>query len=401
MDRTATGETLFGHRVDALTAVALGDKRGAKWADIPTDVLPAWIADSDLPMAEPVVAAIRAAIDRGDLGYPSEDQGPAEAWAVWCSRRHGWTPDVRYASPHGNVVAALSACIDVLTAPGEPVVVPVPAYPPFRLAVADLGRRPVEVSLTLESGHRPTLDLEAIGDALRAGARMVLLCSPHNPTGRCWSGPELEALAEVVLANDGWLISDEVFADITLPGAVHIPTASLAPEVSARTVTLTAASKAFATAGLKYALAVSPDETLHQRMLRRRHTRGATPGILGALAAEAAWLDGDAWLDAALEYLAARRAQVVAAMPRLPEVGCSPPEATYLAWLDLRRTPFASDPAAALLTRARVQLSDGAPFGAPGFTRLNFALPRPVLGEVLDRVAAALELSTQLRKASG
>ncbi|GAB2950828.1 aminotransferase class I/II-fold pyridoxal phosphate-dependent enzyme [Micromonospora polyrhachis] len=379
----------FAATADGITLEALRRKRGAKWTESPPDAIAAWVADSDLPLAPVVTTAIRAAVERGDLGYPHEDGAPVRAWAGWCERRYGWTPDVRHVSQHGNVVAALAACIDLLTEPGEPVVVPVPAYPPFLLAPGDLGRTAVPVPLVTDGSGRPTFDLDAIAAALRAGARLVLLCSPHNPTGRSWSVPELEQLAEVVLRHDGWLVSDEIFADVTLPGARHVPTASLAHEVAARTVTLAAASKAFGIAGLRYALAAAPDPELHMAIRHRRHVRGATPSALGAVATEAAWRGGDGWLDAALAYLDARRADLAAALPSLTGVRCHLPEATYLAWLDLRVTPFAIDPAAKLLAAARVHLSEGTPFGTAGFTRMNLALPGPVLAEALDRLAAA------------
>jgi cysteine-S-conjugate beta-lyase len=380
----------FAAAADGLTPDVLRRKRSAKWAGVPDDVLPAWVADLDLPLCDAVLSAIHSAVDRGDLGYLVEDSTAPSAWADWCRRRYGWTPDVTYASPHGSAVAALAACVDLLTAPGEQIVVPVPAYPPFRLVAGDLGRRHVEVPLLVDDAGRNAFDLDRIAAALDAGARMVLLCSPHNPTGQSWSATHLRALADLAVAHDAWLVSDEVHADLTLPGARHVPTASLGPQIAARTVTLTSASKAFGITGLKYALAIVPDEETHHRFLHRRHTRGATPGILGALAAEAAWRHGDAWLDAVLAYLDARRAQVAASLPKLTGVRWVPNEATYFAWLDLRATPFAGDPAASLLTHARLQLSGGDAFGAPGFARLNTALPRPVLGDALDRLARAL-----------
>ncbi|MEV4755069.1 aminotransferase class I/II-fold pyridoxal phosphate-dependent enzyme [Micromonospora sp. NPDC049559] len=386
---SSNGSSEFAALADALTEAQLRRKRGAKWGETPPGVLPAWVADPDLPIAPPVAAALRAAVDGNDLGHPYEDPAPARAWARWSARRYGWEPDVSYASGHGNVVAAMAACIDLLTAAGEPVIVPVPTYPPFLLAVRDLGRTPLPVPLRVDESGRDVFDLGAVAAALRDGARLVLLCSPHNPTGRCWSADELGELAELVVAHEGWLVSDEVFADVTLPGARHVPTASLGDAIAARTVTVTSASKAFGTAGLRYALAVAPDADLHARISHRRYTRGATASLLGAVAAEAAWRHGDRWMDDAVRYLDARRTDLLDALPRLPGVRCRPPEATYLSWWDLRETRFAAAPARELLARARVQLSDGEPFAAAGFARFNFALPRPLLAQALDRLAEA------------
>ena len=388
----------FAAAADALTEAQLRRRRGLKWSSTPPGVLPAWVADMDLPLAEPVLAAVRAALDRQDLGYPGDDPGGPAAWADWCARRHGHRPDQRYVSQHADVVTALAAVIELLTEPGEQVVVPTPAYPPFLAGVASLGRRVASAPLAAGSDGRARLDLDSIGAALQAGARVVLLCSPHNPAGRAWERAELTALAELVLAYDGWLVSDEVHADLVLPGARHVPTAAVGTEVAARTVTLAAASKAFGLTGLKYALAAVPEEALHRRLTERLQARGGNPGILGAVAAEAAWRHGQPWLDAALAYLAGNRELTVSALAALPGLRWQPHEATYLAWLDLRGAGLGDDPAAVLLDRARVAVNPGHSFALPaeqgdGRVRLIHGTSLPLLRQVLHRIDAVLESS--------
>jgi cystathionine beta-lyase len=281
--------------------------------------------------------------------------------------------------------------IDRFCEPDDGVVVTTPIYPPFLRAVEQTGRRLCEVPLALgAAGYE--LDLPALRRAA-AGARVLLLCHPHNPTGRAFRRDELEALAEIVLAHDLRVISDEIHADLVLSGAPFVPFAALGPEVAARTLTLTSASKAFNIAGLRTAVAVFGSDELRRRFLTLpRYVRGGI-GILGIEATRVAWLEGGPWLEAALDYLRGSRALVADAVrASLPGVVYHPGEATYLAWLDCRALGLAPSPFRFFLERAKVALSDGPSFGAPGrgFVRINFATSRAILSEALERMAKAL-----------
>jgi len=230
--------------------------------------------------------------------------------------------------------------------------------------------------------------------AVDAGTRAILLCHPHNPTGRVLRRAELEGIAALALERDLVVVSDELHGDLVLPGAEHVPFASLGPEVEARTITLTAASKAFNIAGLRCAVAVFGSDSLRRRFLELpRHLRGGL-GILGIEATRAAWRFADPWREAVVAKLAENRRLVAERVAEaLPGVRFHPPEATYFAWLDCRALGLEPSPFRFFLDRARVAFSDGASFGRPGagFVRLNFATSRALVTEAIERAAKALK----------
>ena len=359
-------------------------KRGVKWHRPGPDVLPAWVADMDFPVAEPIRAAVTSALARGDLGYPDWTEHPlAVPFAERMADRFGWTPDPAHVRGLTDVIQGLQVVIELATRPGDGVVLAVPNYPPFLAAVPRQGRR--LVPLPVEDGR---LALETLADG--PDARLLLLVNPHNPTGRVFTRPELEEVAEFAARHDLLVISDEIHADLTYPGHQHVPFAALGPDVAARTVTLTSATKAFNIAGLRCAVAhVGPDE------LRRRWD-AQPPDLLGALnvlgveATRAAWQEGDQWLAGVRAHLTAQRERLTARLAGLP-VRYRPPEATYLAWLDWPDR----DDAYGFFRRAGVELSAGPEFGGrPSQVRLNFATSTAVLDEILDRIAAALTASS-------
>jgi cystathionine beta-lyase len=379
---------------DALDLGRLRRRRGEKWQRYGPEVLPAWVAEMDFPLAEPVRRAVREALELEDLGYPLAprlEDLPA-CFAARMQQRFGWRCDPQRVEVIGDVVQGIYVAVTQLCAPGEGVVVQTPIYAPFLQAVAETGRRLVE-NPVVRGAERFEMDLDQLRAALDAGTRVLLLCNPHNPTGRVFERAELEALAELVIAHDLVVVSDEIHADLVYPGGRHVPFASLAPELEARTLTLTSASKAFNVPGLRCALAYFGSAELGRRFLGvPRHLRGGL-GALGQAATLAAWREGQPWLDRVLAYLADNRERVrrfVAS--ELPGVVHVPPEASYLAWLDCRALGLGRSPQRFWLERARVALSAGESFGTPGqgFVRLNFATSRAILGEILERLAKAL-----------
>jgi len=279
-----------------------------------------------------------------------------------------------------------------LSEPGDGVVVQTPIYPPFLGAVAKQGRRLDENPLA--PGPRGyEFDLDRLRSETDGRTRILLLCNPHNPTGRAFRRGELEAVAQVALERGWWVVADEIHQDLVYAGHRHVPFASLGPEVEARTITLTAASKAFNVAGLRCAVGIFGSEEAKRRFCALpRHLRGGI-GMLGIEALEAAWRYGEPWLDEVRAYLAANREYLIAFVrDELPGVVVHPPEATYLAWLDCRALDLRPSPFAFFLEKAKVALSDGATFGTPGrgFARINFATSRAILSDALERMAKAL-----------
>ncbi len=370
--------------------------RGEKWQRYPPDVLPAWVAELDFPVAEPVQRVIEAALRDQDFGYPLSAE-KTELPAVFCERmerRFGWSPDPGQVDVLSDVVQGVYLAIDTLSEPGEGVAIHTPIYPPFLSCLKDTGRRLVSNPL-LDSGKRYELDFDGLRGAPRE-TRVLLLCNPHNPTGRVFSREELRELAGIALERGWWIVSDEIHADLVYPGADHVPIASLGPEVAARTLTLTSATKAFNIPGLRCALAVCGSEELRARFNRRpSHERGGL-GSLGIDATIAAWREGDPWLDTVRQYLQRNRDALIGAIQaEFPGVVYRPPEAGYLAWLDCRALALGHGESAYrfFLDRARVALAPGEVFGEPGrgFVRLNFGTTEAILAEILRRMRKALE----------
>lgn len=367
----------------------LRSRRSAKWSYYPPDVLPAWVAEMDFPLAPPVAEALHAAIDRDDVGYSNVGASrlPA-AFAGFAERRMGWSVDPEQVIACNDVVGGLRDLLRVLTGPGEGVVITPPVYHPFFSLVPEAGRELVEVPL-LEGRD---LDLEGIAAAFAGGAGALMLCNPHNPTGAVLSRGELERLAEIAAEHEAWVLSDEIHAPLTLPGAEHIPFLGVSEHAAARGVALISASKAFNLAGLGCALIVTGGEPARAKVdllpFGARH-----PGHLGVIGAEAAFEHGDEWLDAVIAVLDANRRSIAdQLLRRLPEIAYTQPRAGYLAWLDCTRLELGVDPAPAILERGRLAISAGPQFGSggEGHVRLNFGTSPTLVSEAVARIAGTV-----------
>jgi cystathionine beta-lyase len=380
--------------LDALDVEVLRGNPGEKWSLYPEDVLPAWVADMDFPVAEPIRRVLRRAVDRSYFGYPvnPRPQDLPTLFAQRAGERYGWELSPARVEIITDVVQGVYVALQQFAERDAGVVLQTPIYPPFFAAVRDTGRRAVECAL-VAGGRHYEIDFDALRSAIDAGTRILLLSHPHNPTGRVFSRAELEALAELAIERDLFVVSDEIHADLVFSGREHIPLATLGPKVAERTLTLMSASKAFNIAGLRCAVAVFGSDAQKRRFNQvPRHTRGGLNGV--ALAAcDAAWRHAQPWLDRVLPYLEANRDFVAEfATRRLSGTRGFPPEATYLAWLDCRGLGLEPSPQQFFLKHARVALSDGRSFGATGegFVRLNFATSRAILSDICERMAGAL-----------
>jgi cysteine-S-conjugate beta-lyase len=371
----------------------LRSRRTNKWHKFPDDVLPAWVADMDFGVAPPIAEAMARLARNQEYGYAAREGALQAAFSCRMQGRFGWWTDPTNAHPIGDLVQASFSSVMAFSDPGDAVLLQLPSYPPFMAAITDTGRRLIANPMR-DNGTRWVLDLAAYEAAPDPRARVLIFCHPQNPTGRAFSRAELEDVAAFAIRHDLVVVSDEIHADIVYPGNTHIPLASLSPEIAARTITITSATKSFNIPALRCAVMYFGSAELKTRFFARIPSRLlGSPGVTGVDATIAAWDDGQPWLDEILGQLKANRdwlAQTIGA--ELPGVTMRQPEATYLAWLDCSALALPCPAGQFFLDRARVGLNSGESFGAQyaNFARLNFASPAPVLREVVGRMAEAV-----------
>ncbi|MGW4681462.1 MalY/PatB family protein [Micromonospora taraxaci] len=374
-----------------LTIGQLRQRTSLKWREYPDDVLPLWVAEMDVPLAEPVARAITDAVARGDTGYTAGTAYP-QALAEFAHRRWGWdglaverttlVPDVM----HG-VVEALRLLTDV----GDAVVVNCPVYPPFYDFVTHAGRRIVEAPL----GEDLRIDLGALEDAFRqarAGGRPAayLLCNPHNPTGVLHTAAELAAVASLADQHGVRVVADEIHAPVVIGGGQFVPYLSVPGAENG--LSLMSASKGWNLAGLRGAMLIAGPAAAGD-LARVPFEASVSTSHLGVIAHTAAFRDGGEWLDAVLTGLDDNRRLLAALLAEhLPVVRYQPGQATYLAWLDCRALGLGDDPASVFLDRGRVALNPGTAFGTggEGHVRLNLATAPELITEAVRRMAAAV-----------
>ena len=366
-------------------------RRCKRWSLYPEDVIDLSVAEMDLPVAEPIMEVLRDAVERQAFGYPlpAEETELPRAAATWLAAK-GLTVEPEQIRLMPDVIKGIVLSLRHHTEAGTPVAMITPTYSRFHDAAVAAEREVIEVPM-LDPGDGYVLDLEGVDAALGAGARSVLLCNPSNPVGRVFSRQELSALADLVESHGARTISDEIHAPLAYDGG-FTPYASVGEHAAAHSMTHTSASKGWNIPGLRCALVVmtSPDDPPVWDSLPRASKGGISP--LGIEATVAAFTRGGAWMDQALANLAQSRETLLEALGRsgLGDL-VHRPEATYLAWLDLRRFGLA-DARTHLLEHAGVAVTAGEEHGGAGtgFVRLNFATPPDVLTTAVDRIAGAL-----------
>lgn len=357
------------------------------------DVIPLWVADMDFAAPACVQQALAERLAHPVFGYSFPQERFYQSLYGWFERRHQWAIDPAQVMLTPGVVPSLFACVQALSEPGERILVPTPVYPPFFAAVEKSARQLIQSPL-LAGPRGYELDFDHLEREAAAGARLLLLCSPHNPVGRVWRQDELERLIALALRHRLVIVSDDIHCDLTFPGQQHIPLARLAPP-ELRLVTAISASKTFNIPGFALSalvVAQSADQQAIRAVLERAHVNPCNPLSLAAF--EAAYRDGDRWLDALRHYLQGNRERVTAFIARQPALRCHPPEATCLMWLDCRALNLS---ATALrdffIHQARLGLNEGTSFGlgGDGFMRLNIGTQRTRLKQALGQLEAALQ----------
>ncbi|MGD0701601.1 MAG: aminotransferase class I/II-fold pyridoxal phosphate-dependent enzyme [Trebonia sp.] len=390
----------FAATADQITIGELRARGSLKWTRGGPGVIGAFVAEMDFGAAPPIQAALLDAVSRADFGYLSDRAaaGLADSCARWQADRYGWDVDPARVRLLPDLITGLKAVITLFSKPGSPVILPTPAYMPFLSVPKSLGRDIIQVPMATASDGRAVLDTDGIDAAFKRGGHLLILCNPCNPVGRVYEAAELAAVADVVAANNGRVFADEIHAPVIYPGTTHIPYASISELTAAHTVTGTSAAKGWNLSGLKCAQLIlsSDSDAAVWSVDPYAFERGTS--TVGVRAATAAYRDGGGWLAEVVEYLdGSRRLLAELLREQLPDVRYRIPEGTYLGWLDCRDLfavagASAVSPAEFFLSKAQVILTDGADCGdaGRGHVRLNFATPRPILAEIVRRLAEAV-----------
>ncbi len=356
------------------------------------DLLPLWVADMDFPSPPAVQKAILERAAHPTFGYTAELEDDNQALIDFWQRRHGLTVTAESLTLMPCVVTGIKLAILALTQPGDKVLIQSPVYGPFRMSVQATGRTLADAPMIRDENGRYTMDLAATEAQLQAGAKLMILCSPHNPASRAWTKEELTALIELLEKYDVPLVSDEIHADFVYAPNTFVPALALKKE---KVMSFCAASKTFNLAGLQQACCICPDEKIREAFRAEMNRAGVRAGNIFALeATRAAYNEGDTWLDGLLSYLDGNRRHLAALVAEhLPRAVLTPIEATYLGWLDLRAYGFTEEELMQRTLAAGVQFTGGRFFGdnGEGFLRINIGCPRRYITEGILRLKKALE----------
>jgi cystathionine beta-lyase len=351
------------------------------------DILPFWVADMDFAAPAFVLDAVRERLRHEIIGYTRVPESLSTAFQSWLQRSYGWAVADEWLVWIPGVVTGFNLAARAVGGAEGSVLIPAPVYYPFLSVPANAGLNGQQSRLKPDRDGRWRMDFDDLKRRVDASTRLMMLCNPQNPTGRVYSKGELAAVADFCLEHDITLCSDEIHCSLVLDEETrHIPIASLSPQIADRTITLYAATKTYNIPGLPCAVAVIPNADLRHAF--KRAMVGLVPNVspLAIAASTAAFADESSYLPELLDYLRGNLERVAAvAGPRLARL-----EGTYLAWIDMRDSVVAERPGS-YFEEAGLGLSDGGPFGGPGFVRFNFACPRSLLERGLERFAAALE----------
>lgn len=356
------------------------------------NVIPLWIADSDFATPEFITKAICDRAKHPVYGYSFRTDSYFDAIINWTQRRHGWKIDREWICFSPGVVAGLAFAMRAVSGEGDGMVIQPPVYPPFARTILNNNRRVVNNPLKLID-NRFEIDFEDL-DARLAEAKALILCSPHNPTGRVFSREELPHIGELCVKHNVVIISDEIHCDLVQKPYHHTHIAALDPRFAERTITLIAPSKTFNIAGLSTSAAIIPNAELRQRFedeMNRIHVDQGN--IFGAVALEAAYNHGEEWLDQQMDYVAENRKFVEEYLKEhIPSITTCRSEGTFLMWLDFSRWNMDCETLNRfLIEEAGLGLNEGRLFGEEGcrHMRLNIGAPRATIRRAMEQLLKA------------
>ncbi len=366
------------------------------------DILPMWVADMDFPSAKPITDAIIERAGHQVFGYTLPEKSVTGAIVDRIQQKYGWSINPEWIVFTPGVIPSIHAAIRAFTHPGDDIIIQGPVYYPFWSALHDCGCQVANNQLKLLDRHYEIdyNDLKskfAPKDGMSptaSRARMMILCSPHNPVGRVWTRDELVQMGEIVIERGALMLSDEIHCELLFKGAKHIPFASISKEFEQHSVLCMAPSKTFNLAGLNASIIIIPNEELRLRFNAAKQGIVTRVNLFGLTAMEAAYRHGDEWLAQLLEYLQGNLDYLMAYLEqKIPRIEVIKPEGTYLVWLDCRKLGLDDAELRSFMRKkARVGLDDGYLFGpsGSGFQRINIACPRSTLSEALLRIEEAV-----------
>jgi cystathionine beta-lyase len=360
------------------------------------DVLPMWVADMDIVTPPFVRDAVSARAQHPVYGYEEMPESAFEAQIAWMKRRHGIGFEREWMLFSPSVVATINLAIQAFTRPGDKVIYQPPVYAPFFKSISNNGRTLLANPLYRDDQGDYRFDFDDLRSKIDHRTKLLLLCSPHNPVGRVWREEELRELADICLEHDIKVLSDEIHSDLVYGASRHLPFASLSDEVRDITITAIGPGKTFNVAGLSISTVVIADDTMREtftQLYRSIHFAEGT--VFGHAGFEAAYRHGDTWVDALNEHLYGNVSLLAAMAQDHDMIDLTLPEGTYLAWIDCNAMGL-NDKALRqfFVDQAGLGLNPGTVFGkeGSGFMRLNFAVPRPVMQEAVEKFDRSLRI---------
>jgi len=380
----------------------------AKWDLSPflfgeTDVIPMWVADMDLPVAKPIIEALKKRLEHEIFGYSVPiPYSTLMAVVNRMKRNYDWDVKPEWIVATPGVVPAMHNAVRAFTNPGDAVVHQEPVYYHFHGAIEGSGCQRASNELILRNG-RYGIDYADLASKFEpkmgmyptpSRAKMLMLCNPHNPVGRVWTREELAKMGEIAISNDAVVVSNEIHCEVLFKGHQHIPFASISEEFEQNSVVCMAPSKTFNVAGLEASVIIIPNDKLRKRFEETRSGILPKVNVMGLVALEAAYDKGDVWLEQFLDYLQGNYEFLAEYIKnRIPSIKVIEPEGTYLIWLDCRKLGMNPEALKEFMNhKARVGLDHGFVFGSggAGFERMNIACPRATLEEALKRIEKAV-----------
>jgi len=358
------------------------------------DLLPMWVADMDFKTPDFIVEAIKKRASHEVFGYTVRPDSYYESIIKWIGKKHKWKLEKDWIIFSPGIVPAVNMAVMAYTDPGDKIIVQPPVYFPFFSAVKDNGRELVYNQLQLKDG-RYYMDFKDLKEKIDNQTKMIIISNPHNPGGSAWTKDELTELGNICIKNNVLLISDEIHSDLVFPPFEHTVVADISEEIANVTISMMAPSKTFNLAGMATSSVIISNPELRktfQVFLDRVHV--GMGNLFGMVASEAAYTDGNEWLDQMLEYVKGNLDYMEGYINKnIPQIKMIRPEATYLVWLDFRKLKLTNDELKNfILDKAKLGLNDGPVFGpgGDGFQRINVACPRSLVEEAMIRLTNAI-----------